>query len=216
MMDFTAISLPEFCKQQRKRRDWSQTELGDKCGMTLFRIHNLEATGAKITLEDGLRLIRALGYDVWLDGDRLSPEVAGESAKTRRYYLDLSQDDVAKKAGVSKSTVRKMENAKPVMFENAQFILQALDLIPTMVEIDRPKRSGGLSKLCRQIRREEGMTQKQLASKSYVCWQTVQQFEQGNVYPRIDTVEAIFKGLGYQLVVEEVPDERLSQKATGS
>ena len=117
-------------------------------------------------------------------------------------YLDLTQDNVAVWAGISKGTVRKTERGEPVRFENAEFVMIAVDVRPVLRNMNSPKKTGDLKTICKEIRRSEGLTQKELADKSYVSWQTVQQFEHGDICPRIDTCEAIFNALGYRIAIE--------------
>lgn len=203
-MELNDISLSELCRIERKKQSMNQTALAERCGMTLYRIHSLETGTGIVTFGEGLKILEALGYGTFLDGERLDTETAGQAVRNKRICKDLTQNEVAEKAGVSKSTVRKMEGNKPIRFENAEYILTVVGVKPEVVQRDKPRRNGDLSKLCRSIRAERGLTQRELADRAYVSWQTVQQFECGNIYPRIDTIEAIFKGLGYRIAIEEI------------
>lgn len=205
LMILNKISLGDFCKAERKKQCLSQTELGEKCGLSLYKINSLENGSGATLLKEGLDILEALGYETQIDGEKATIEILGEAVKRKRIYLDLTQQEAADKAGISKQTIRKIERGLPTRFENAVYVFTAMGLFPKVIQIKEPvKKSGELNKLCRNIRNEEGLTQKELAEKSYVCWQTIQQFEVGDVSPRIDTAEAIFKGLGYRIVIEAI------------
>lgn len=202
--DLTEIDLAKTCRHERKEQAISQTELAEKSGLTLYRIHALENGGGAITLEEALKILEALGFEILINGYGVTADTIGIETRKNRVYRDMTQNDVVRESGVSKSTVRKTEEGRPVRFENAQAVMAAVDLRPEMTLQERPKKIGDLSRLCRQLRQEKGESQKALAEQAGVCWQTVQTFELGYISPRIDTVEAIFGALGYNIVLQAV------------
>ena len=211
MMDMNEIYLPDFCRRERKVRDMSQAELAEASGITPYRVFSLEAGKGMVTITEAVEILRALGYRSRINNMAMTLENIASEVKARRAYMDKTQTELAEIAGVSKSTVVKMERWKPVLFENAQSVFLAAGLHPTVEERVKPRLGGDLSTLCRQIRAEQRISQRELAERADVCWQTVQQFEHGDVYPRIDNVEAIFKSLGYEITIQKAAgNERIS------
>ena len=64
-------------------------------------------------------------------------------------------------------------------------------------------------KLIKELRIKKGMTQEELAEKTEVTSRTIQRIENGEVDPRVYTLQMIAKALevDYNLFVENEPDE---------
>jgi transcriptional regulator with XRE-family HTH domain len=67
----------------------------------------------------------------------------------------------------------------------------------------------GTGKLIKELRIKKGMTQEELADKTEVSARTIQRIENGEVDPRVYTLQMIAKALevDYNIFVENEPDE---------
>jgi len=98
--------------------------------------------------------------------------------------------------------------ARPVIFQKKSVSQKTPDLVEELVE--------DFSKIIREAREHQGLTQKDFALKLNEKESVVQKWESGAMSPSVDTAKKLEKLLKVKLVIKEAPETAvLEKKASG-
>lgn len=194
------MDIYDFIRQKRKELHWTQEDLAEKTGLSHYRIFAIESGKGNLNFTEAIRILDALGYTLRVDGV-VADINTREQIRDARIQQDKTQYEVAEKAGLYKSSIKKAEHGEPLQYANMEAIINALGMEITIEpRPDAGAMDASLRKACKAIRQENGLTQRQLAEKAGVAMQTISNFEQGSG-GTIETAEKIFSSVGYKITV---------------
>ena len=136
----------------------------------------------------------------------------GNAIKLIRQERGLTQAELAEMVGTSEAAISRYESCNRVPNLNTFFKLaSSLGVTPKELyegEIDIHAET--TAQKIRSLRIRGNMTQADLANKLGISAALVQQYESGNRNPKLETLQALAKGLGVSIVVL-LPDWLLAE-----
>ena len=215
-------------KERRMALGLSQKQLAEKAGVGVATIVSMETGRCPPTWETCQKVRRVLGMPeeqfysirekVPLTGEQLAIREANRQKavpyKERRIALELSQKQLAEKAGVARVTINEMETGKVwPRWDTCQKIRRALGMpeerfysVRTKVPLTEEQiaiREANRQKAApyKERRMALELSRKQLAEKAGIELHTICTMEAGKVWPRWETRQKIRRALG-------MPEER--------
>jgi len=183
-----------------KRFDLTQEELArllevSTVTVTLWETGKSRPRPSNLAQIITLREMSQEQVDEALGRESVPASVTPKQIKALRKKLSLTQADLAKRLGVSTSTVTAWERGKATPGRQARKALKDLMRAPAAATRQAPPSTPPASELTpaqiSELRKKAGLSQAQLAARLGVSPNTVSNWETGNTTPRRSSVEKL-------------------------